>query len=124
MRLLKTIVIGMGILLVLGFGALIMAFILVGKKSPTATTAAAIYVPSPSGPAYALDIPPPAGAHLDSVQPSGDQVLFRFTGAGGTRVLVVDPHEGRVTGTINVPSPAAPPTPPPAAGSPATNPPQ
>lgn len=99
MRALKAIVIGMAVLLVLGFGALVVAMVDVGRKGGPNP-------PSQPGPPFALDLPAPPGTRLQGVDAVGGRLILRFAGDAGTRLVVVDPETGRVTGTIVVAVPA------------------
>lgn len=111
MRLLKAFVIGMGVVIPLGFIVLIWG-VLRGVSVPPSPVAS-VNRPAETGP-YNVEIPPPAGMRLRQMLSAGGHMLLRFEGTGGAegaRILVVDPGTGRVIGNIIVPATAPVPEP-------------
>lgn len=113
MNALKALVIGMGLLIVVGLGLLGYGVyrnsqhLAAGKPTPPAKSVAA-ELPSrgasggPSPAYYTVDLPIPAGTRLDQMAAAGNRVILRFTGVDGDRILVVDPQNGQVAGTISL----------------------
>ena len=97
MRALRLLVIVLGVLLVGGTLALIVAIIV---RSPH---------PSESRPPNTAKLPYdtvvdlPAGAVIESIQPAGDRVLLRLVLPGGRqRIVVLDASSGVRRGTIEL----------------------
>jgi hypothetical protein len=93
MRGLKTLVIVMGVLLVLGFAALV-AVVAVRVSHRTAE--------APAGPAYmAAPVALPSGARIEAIGPGTERIVLAIMLPDGTRELVViDAVTGRRLGTI------------------------
>ena len=85
-RVLKAVVIGLGVLIVLGLGALLAAVIL---KSGGAARGLA--------PGEVMPLPVPEGAHVEEMRLSGSVLALRLRLADGSwQVVVVDARRGRV----------------------------
>lgn len=109
-RKLKGLVIGLGILIVLGLGAVAVGVVRtigdLGRSGPPAGGAGAA-----PGRFDTSHIALPPGARLIDVAAAGDRVLLRLGLADGTaRIVVVDLNSGARLGTIEL-SPAADRTP-------------
>ncbi len=105
MRLLKTIVIAMGIAIVLGIGAL--GWMLVQRLGAGASAASAAGTARPAPPFGQVEVTAPAGMRFEQMATAGDRLLLRFSGPVGERILVIDPASGKQTGAIAIP-PAGP----------------
>ncbi len=103
MKGLKTLVIGMGLLIVIGLG--LIGYGLSRSKAarndsvattePQQTSAKAAY--------FASDLPLPRGGRVQSVTATSDRVLLHVTGTeGGDRILLLDPHNGQLLGSITL----------------------
>jgi hypothetical protein len=126
MRLLKTLVVAMGVILVLGFGALIY-IIATRISAPKPAPAASVVVPKPEPPPVAAPAPSPApnvgqslpqhftpnfgeqtlmlppGARVSDFSAGGDRLVLRVILADQTQQLVVvDLNTGAMIGTLNV----------------------
>lgn len=93
----KTLVAFMGILLVGGLG--LMGYGLMNAKNgvkakPATAVSAAV---AEFG---ALAVPVPAGARIEQALVVGDRVVLRLAGGGSERLLVLDPAEGKVSGSF------------------------
>jgi hypothetical protein len=99
MKSLKALVIGMGLLIVIG-----LALLGYGLYRNTGHRSVAKAVPVDVGDVehgyFSVDLPVPAGNHLEQMAVAGDRVILRFSGADGERILVLDPRTGHLTGTI------------------------
>lgn len=99
MKAIKALVVFMGILLVVGLG-------LIGYGVATRTgkpeTAAKPHAVATSAAAEfgVVTIPVPAGARLDQTLVVGEKVVLRVTGGGAERLIVLDPADGRITGSF------------------------
>jgi len=92
MRALTAVTIFMGLLIVVGTGALI-AIIVHRSVSPSA-------VSTPAG-AVTLRLDEPSGSRIAGIAGAGDRLAVEVQGGGaGDRVVLVDPHSGVVTGRI------------------------
>jgi hypothetical protein len=88
---LKTLVISMGILILLGIG-LVGYGLTRTHRPPEPITAAA----------FASDLPVPHGAKLVSVNATQDRVVLHFSASDGDKILLLDPHNGQVMGSVNL----------------------
>ena len=102
MQLLKVLVIGMAGLIAIGIAVLAWGLSshwgrLAGpaQDQPSAPLAG-------EGGYVAAEVPAPAGTHLEQMATTSDRLLLRFAGPEGDRIVIVDPHSGRVTGTIAI----------------------
>lgn len=94
MKVLKTLVAGMGVLLVIGLG-------LVGWGISRNMNPSGAARPD-AGSTFTAEVMVPAGSRLDQMATAGDRIVLRFSGGDGDRILVVDPHNGQVTGRITL----------------------
>ena len=96
MRGLKILVAVMGVMLVAGFVALVVA---IAERVPKKDTPRA---GTPAGqPVTAAPIELPAGAHIESMVPANDRLVLDITLPGGEhRLLVIDLATGRTLVTI------------------------
>jgi hypothetical protein len=124
MRLLKTLVVAMGVILVLGFGALIY-IIATRISTPKPAPAASVVVPKPEPPPVAAPAPLPnlgqslpqhftpnfgeqtlmlpPGARVSDFSAGGDRLVLRVILADQTQQLVVvDLNTGAMIGTLNI----------------------
>ena len=99
MRGLKILVVVMGVMLVLGFAALIVAIAeRVSKKEPPRTAAPTA---SASQPFTAAPVELPPGARIESMASGGDRLVLDLVMPDGERrLLVIDLATGRTLGTI------------------------
>jgi hypothetical protein len=86
---LLALVIVLGVLIVLGMGALITAAILRAGR------------PAAAGEPYRAAIVAP-GERIESTQIDGNRILLRLSGPNGEELVVVDAATGRVIGRIAV----------------------
>jgi hypothetical protein len=95
MRALKLLVVGMGVLLVLGTGALVWAVVYrVNHPRPSPVTA------SKAG-TTVIDLPP--GGRVESSEVAGDRLVLRLALPDGSgRLLIFDLHNGAPIGTIEL----------------------
>jgi hypothetical protein len=107
MRALKTLVIGMGVLIVTGLTFLGWGLYRnthrVAANRPAGEAVSELPQPAPVTPPggyFSSELPIPSGSKLEQVTTAGDRIVLRFTGGDGDRLLVVDPHNGQVTGSI------------------------
>lgn len=129
MRLLKTLVIAMGLILVVAFGALVI-IVMNRMNAPKPQPAASVVVPTPPKPAPAVaetpatPLPPlagqslpqhftpsfgeqslvlPPGARISDFSAGGDRLVVRIIMADQTQQLVVvDLNTGAMIGTLNI----------------------
>jgi len=86
---LLALVITLGVLILLGVGALIAgAMLRAGNRAP-------------SGTAYAANVLAP-GERIESTQLDGNRILLRLSGPNGDELVVLDAGSGRVIGRIAV----------------------
>lgn len=110
MQLLKSIVIGLGVLIFLGLGLLAYGFI---QKSSNpdwrllSSAPAPAIDASPAKPFGTLKLGLPEGCVIIGVRPEGERVYLSIGSVGGNvtggscnRVIVVDTSRGRILGTI------------------------
>ncbi len=103
MRALKTLVIVMGVLILVGM-ALVGYTLIKRGLNPAPPLVEAPQAPSaavhPYGP---VEIELPQGAHIASTHTAGGRLVIELTLAGGAeRVLVVDLTSGAILGTIDL----------------------
>lgn len=96
MRALTALTIFMGVLIVIGTGALI-AVIAHRLTSPSAQLAAS----APARP-LAVRLDEPAGTRIAAMAALGDRLALELQGGGADRVVLVDPRSGAVTGRITL----------------------
>lgn len=102
----KALVAFMGVLLIAGLAVLGWGLSntskSVGKAKP------AVLGVATAGEAFGtLAVPVPAGARVEQTLVVGERLVVRLSGAGGERLLVLDPAEGKVAGSF-VLTPEAP----------------
>lgn len=123
MRLLKTLVIAMGLILVVAFGALVV-IVMNRMNAPKPQPVASVVVPTPPKPALvepAVPLPVqslpthftpsfgeqslvlPPGARISDFSTGGDRVVLRVIMADQSQQLVVvDLNTGALIGTLNI----------------------
>jgi hypothetical protein len=100
MRALKILVVAMGVLLVAGTVALVMAVVERVNHRPTSAS---------STPARAATIELPPGAHVIATQATGDRLVVRIGLSGGSEELLIFDLNGKRIATIALhASPATP----------------
>ncbi|HBT44051.1 MAG TPA: hypothetical protein DIW51_04805 [Rhodospirillaceae bacterium] len=111
---LKSLVIGLGVLIALGLGLLVYGFFktsqdptwrLFGDAKPAAATAGTpppAHLAPPLAVSGDIELNLPTGCEIKSVTQLGGQIYILTQPAGVCgQVLIVDPAAGRVTGRIN-----------------------
>lgn len=104
----KALVAFMAILLVAGL--VLLGYGLMNVKPTTKKPAAAVAssVAGTDGDSFGtVVVPVPAGARVEQTLVVGEKVVLRLSGAGGERLLVLDPDDGTVSGAF-VLTPEAP----------------
>ena len=96
-RLLKAIVIGLGVLIVLGFGALIFGLATKGSK-PSAANLAVPAAPAPVGPPLVLA----SDANIADMTMSEHRLVLRVTMAHSEELVLIDLPSGQVVQRIPV----------------------
>ncbi len=107
MKALKVLVAGMGVVIVLGlalvgYGLYRNNHLKAPAESVQTVPAGPSGAASPVAPFYASELPIPTGSRLEQVLSAGDRVVLRFTGDDGDRLVVLDPRNGQVGGTIQL----------------------
>jgi hypothetical protein len=87
MRALKAVTIVMGVLIVLGTAALVVA--IVGRLSG-------------GGPTATVQLDEPAGTRILGIAPVRDRLAVALTGGGADRIVVLDTARGRVVGRVEL----------------------
>ncbi len=101
---LKSLVIGMGLLIVVGF---IVVVAEVGRRLSTPSDGRPPAPATSSGTPFTQRIALPSGARIVSMMPAGDRVVVHVELQGGqSAAYLVDPRSGTLLGTIEFP-PAA-----------------
>jgi len=96
----KALVAFMGVLIVAGLG--LLGYGLMTTKNgakPRAATSAALSTVAVED-FGAVTVPVPAGARVEQTLVAGERVVLRLGGAGGERILVLDPAAGTVAGSF------------------------
>lgn len=113
MKTLKILVAGMAVLIVIGLGLLGWGMsrtvhkVGAGNQTVSALpTPPASQAPVAGGGYFSADISMPAGSHLEQLSTTDNRVILRLSGPDGERLLVLDPLNGHVTGTVNLTSSA------------------
>jgi len=92
---LKTLVMAMGVLILVGIGLVGYGLTRGKQAAPTSAAAQAGYFNS--------ELPVPHGAKLVSVSATNDRVVLHFNaGDNSDKILLVDAHNGQVTGTVTL----------------------
>ncbi len=94
MKILKALVIFLGVVLVGGFALLIYGF---ATRIPHAHPESA-RSKQPAGAFGTVAVPVPQGETVMGMVASGGRVVLRLGGTGGDRLVVLDPSSGRVVG--------------------------
>jgi len=111
MKTLKILVAGMAVLIVIGLALLGWGMSRATSKmaaAPQPQTVSALPVPptalaaAPSGGYFSADISLPPGSHLEQMSTTIDRVILRLTGPEGDKLIVLDPANGHVTGTVSM----------------------
>ncbi len=90
---LKTLVIGMGVLIVAGF---VVVVVELGRRIPTLSGGR-----PPAGSAFAERVALPPGARVVSISATADRVVAQVEVPGGpTMAYIVDPRSGALLGTV------------------------
>lgn len=99
MRAVKALVVVMGVMIVVGFGALIVIIIgRLGNRTPSLTASPPPAVGQPYA-APAIDLPP--GARIETMAAGPDRIILDLILAGGDRqLLVIELATGKKLGTI------------------------
>ncbi len=97
MQALKTIVITLGAVLVVGFGLLVYG--LTQNWHRTTEVAPASRAPA-AGSAWGTVPLGTANERIAGVMASGDLIVVQLAGEQGSRLVVVDPRSGRVVGSF------------------------
>ena len=91
--LLKSLVIGMGVLIVAGF---VVVVVELGRRIPTLSGGR-----PPAGSAFAERVALPPGARVVSISATADRVIAQVEVSGGpTMAYIVDPRSGALLGTV------------------------
>jgi hypothetical protein len=93
MRALKVAVVVMGILIVAGTVALVIA-IARRSASPVVSTAPL--------PAFSAVLSEPAGTRVAGIAAVRDRLAIQLQGGGADRVVLIDPASGSITGRISL----------------------
>lgn len=98
----KALVAFMGVLMVIGLAVLGWGLMNVknGAKSKPASAALSATTATATEQFGTLAVPVPAGSRIEQTLVVGERVVLRLSGAGGERLLVLDPAEGKVAGTF------------------------
>lgn len=105
MKALKALVAFMGVLLIaglalLGYGLYDRAG-KIGKGTVSASAPISVPLLSSTGDQFGqMAVSIPAGAHIEQSWVVGPRLVLRLTGAGPDRLLVLDPANGQVAGTM------------------------
>jgi hypothetical protein len=99
MHTLKTIVIALGVVLVAGFGLLIYGLTQNWHRTTEATSSPAVRVPM-AGSTWGTIPLGSATERIAGVTASGDLIVVQLAGEQGSRLVVVDPRNGRVVGSF------------------------
>ncbi len=103
----------MGIMLILGVIVLgvLMAGRMSARQASSAPAAAPVVAPAVAPPVtvistpvepFAVNLNEPLGSQVVSIATIGDRLALHIVGGGSSRVLLVDPHDGRVLGRITL----------------------
>jgi hypothetical protein len=98
MHTLKTIVIALGVVLVAGFGLLIYGLTQNWHRAAEAPSSAVR--PPIAGSTWGSVSLGGANERITSVTVSGDLIVVQLTADQGSRLVVVDPRNGRVVGSF------------------------
>lgn len=99
MKAIKALVVFMGVLLVVGLGLVGYGVATKTGKPETAVKPATVAAGA-AAPFGEVTVPVPAGTRLEQTLVAGEKVVLRVTGAGADRLIVLDPADGRITGSF------------------------
>lgn len=105
MRALKTIVIVLGALIIMGFGVLVYGLSQNWQRASHPTTAVETAPAAKASPVKTwgrASLGLPADSHIQSVTPAGNLVVVHVVSGSDERLLVLDPAAGTVVGTFSV----------------------
>jgi len=102
MKALKTLVIGMGLLICIGIG--LVGYGLTRGKQQAAAPATPGTETASSTPAalFATQYPVPKSARLEQVSAAGDRVVLHFSSPEGDKLVLLDTHTGQLAGTVTL----------------------
>ncbi|HVI49776.1 MAG TPA: hypothetical protein VM661_01050 [Candidatus Sulfotelmatobacter sp.] len=116
MKTLKILVAMMAVLIVIGLGLLGWGLSRSANKmaapvqsvsdlpTPSAAATPPVSAKSASGGYFSADISIPQGGKLEQMSTTADRVILRLSVPEGERLLVLDPTNGHVAGTVNLSS--------------------
>ncbi len=90
MRFLKTLTIGMGVLIVLATTALV---VVIARRIGGMEVAPA---------SFSIMLDEPAGTRIAGIASAGDRIAVQLKGGGSDRVVLVDPRTGVIAGRIGL----------------------
>ena len=102
MRGIKILVLIMGLLLIIGLGILVWGMShqqMAQKQTPPIGHLAP---PLSSGLPYTVDIPIPAGAHVEHITAVGDKLALHLSSMEGERILLIDSQTGKTAGVLSL----------------------
>ena len=102
MKALKILVISMGLLIVIGLGLVGYGLTRKTPRPGAVATPGASEVSAPTAP-FVFQYPAPKGTKLDQVLADGDRVVLHYSSVDGDRLVFIDSHTGRLTGTVFLP---------------------
>jgi len=111
MKTLKILVAGMAVLIIIGLALLGWGMSRATSKmaaAPQPQTVSALPIPAAvpvaasAGGYFSADISLPLGSHLEQMNTTTDRVILRLTGPDGDKLIVLDPTNGHVTGTVSM----------------------
>lgn len=113
MKTIKILVAVMALLIVVGLGLLAWGMSRASSKlgqTQQSASVSALPVPAVAPPAavpaqggyFSADISLPPGSRLEQMSTTADRVILRLMGPDGERLIVLDPTNGRVAGTVTL----------------------
>jgi hypothetical protein len=100
-RILKVFVIGMGLLLVVGFALVVTVIVYqatrIGESEPAGPSAQAV-----ANRAGGLALSVPSGTKIESLTLDGKRMAVQLTGPNGAEIAVIDVDKGRVISRIRL----------------------
>ena len=96
MKALKTLVIGMGLLIV--FGLCLVGYGLTRSKQQPAPQMQEVRIETRES--FKATVPVSPGMKLEQVTTTGDRIVLRFSTPDGGELVLIDSHTGRTVGTI------------------------
>jgi hypothetical protein len=88
MQALKFLVVAMGVLIVVGTGAIV---VVIAKR-----------MSAPAGPAITATLHQPTGTRIVAIAAAPDRNVLHLQGGGPDRLVSVDPRTGKVLGTLSL----------------------